>query len=172
MVIIIPSTIIYDQYKQYFHHKWECSRISHVMSAALPLVTSVVPAGAAVLPTSMLDRPCGRTSLCWPWVFIINFKQSPHTSRQSLQNCHTERLEMGLPKLWIKLIEQVFLELFPWVETFSQHENDFDSHHSSSRESRSKRMMEAASLGSSKPPITERAAFPAWQGGMLVLCLT
>ena len=65
MAIIITSTIIYCYfyasrnlrpiYKEYFHHKWECSGISHVMSATLPsLVTSVLPAGAAVLPTSML----------------------------------------------------------------------------------------------------------------------
>ena len=37
-----------------FHHKWECSCILHIMSATLPLVTSVLPAGAAVLPISML----------------------------------------------------------------------------------------------------------------------
>ena len=93
----------------------------------------------------------------------------------TVQSCHTAtRLELALPNVWIKSIEQVFLELFQWVETFSlqkghpsHHENDFDSRHSSSRESLSKRMMEAPSLGSSKPPITERAAFPAWQGGML-----
>ena len=116
------------------------------MSATLPsLVTSVLPAGAGTHVPNGCKAAIHRG---WSWDF---------------------------PNYESNALNQSFWSFFPWVETFfsskkatfSQHENDFDSHHSSSRESRSKRMMEAESLGSSKPPITERAAFPAWQGGML-----